>query len=49
MLRRIAPEFRPGFILLAVCLALSAGDIAAQHVFLEQCDRAHAFQPKSCY
>ena len=48
MFRRIAPEFRPGLLLLSICIALSASDIAAQHVFLEPCDRAQVMQPASC-
>ena len=33
----------------AVLLAGAAVDVAAQHVFLEPCERAHYWQPDSCY
>tara|TARA_R100001443_G_scaffold59841_1_gene70135 strand:- start:470 stop:622 length:153 start_codon:yes stop_codon:yes gene_type:complete len=36
-------------IIFAAVLAMGAVDVAAQHIFLDECERTHAWQPKSCY
>ncbi len=40
---------RPAVLLVSLLLVTSAADISAQHIFLDECDRAHQWQPKSCY
>ena len=42
-------SLRTCFMLFAAALVMGAADVTAQHVFLDECDRAHAFQPRSCY